>query len=83
MTMLASIDGYSPVLNNTDVGVRLGVSRAAVSRFRNGSRVPRMATQKKIAEIYGWTVAEQATAHAAGEWAAEFNAHLERAYPSA
>jgi transcriptional regulator with XRE-family HTH domain len=61
---------------NVDVADRLGVSPAAVSRFRGGSRVPRMATQKAIAEAYGWSIRDQATAAAEGRYGEAFEAAL-------
>lgn len=52
--------------SNVQIAARLGISPAAVSRFRGGSRVPRMATMRRIAEVYGWTISEQAVAHSQG-----------------
>lgn len=54
------------------------MSRAAVSRFRNGSRCPRVDTRLTIAKEYKWPIAKQAEAEAAGKWAAEFNRVLAR-----
>lgn len=61
---------------NTDVAERLGISSASVSRFRGGSRVPRIDIMRKIEKVYGWTVAEQATAHGEGTYATEFEAAI-------
>jgi predicted transcriptional regulator len=65
--------------SNVEVADVLGVSDAAVSRFRSGSRVPRMPTQTLIAEKFGWSLADQAQAHSAGTWAEGFERAICRA----
>lgn len=64
--------------NTSDVARRLGVTRAAVSRWRSGSRLPQLAQRQKIEAAYGWGIADQALAEAAGTWAEAFNSMLER-----
>ena len=71
----------SESVNNQDVANRLGVSRAAVSRFRNGSRVPRPATRARIAELLDWPIGTQAELEAAGKWAEGFEQALCRLQP--
>lgn len=66
--------------NTSEVARRLGVSRAAVSRFRNGLRVPILSTRLAIVTEFGWSIEAQARAEAEGRWAEEFNKALKRAH---
>lgn len=69
---------YPSVPNTSDVARRLSVSRAAVSRWRSGNRLPQMKQRQAIEKAYGWSVADQAVAESQQRWAAGFNAVLER-----
>lgn len=68
--------------NTSEIARRLGVTRAAVSRYRNGLRVPILSTRLTIVTEFGWSIEAQARAEAEGRWAEEFNRALDRAYAS-
>jgi transcriptional regulator with XRE-family HTH domain len=61
-----------PAPTNVEVASRIGVTPAAVSRFRGGSRIPRPITQSRIAEVFGWSAADQLAANLSGSYAAGF-----------
>lgn len=66
-------------LTNAAVAALLGVSEAAVSRYKTGHRIPHISVQVEIERIFGWSVSAQAVAHSKGKWARGFKSALCRA----
>jgi transcriptional regulator with XRE-family HTH domain len=64
------------MLSNEEVGRRLGVSHAAVSRYRSGDRFPAIELMGKIAEVFGWSMDDQWKARQNGTYANEFTARV-------
>ena len=58
------------------VADKLGVTVAAVSRLRSGSRLPSFDLMCKIQGAYGWPVEEQARARVNGQWMYAFESVL-------
>ncbi len=58
--------------SNEEVGHRLGVSHATVSRYKSGDRFPTIDILAKIAEVYDWSIDDQYAARQKGTYANEF-----------
>ncbi len=59
------------MIPNAEVARLLGLSKSAVSMLRSGRRSPSIDTMERVAEVYGWTVADQFEAKRGGWYAAE------------
>lgn len=46
-------------VSNSELGRRLGVSHATISRIRSGTRAPSYPLMKRIARLVDWDVTEQ------------------------
>lgn len=62
--------------SNEEVGRLLGVSHAAVSRYKSGDRLPAIELMGKISEVYGWSMDDQWKARQNGTYADEFTARV-------
>lgn len=62
--------------SNELVGQVLGVSHAAVSRYKSGDRLPTIDVMGKIAEVLGWSIDDQYAARQSGNYASEFAARV-------
>ena len=60
------------------VADKLGLTVAAVSRLRSGSRLPSFDLMWKIQEAYDWSVEEQTRARVDGQWMYAFESVLRR-----
>jgi transcriptional regulator with XRE-family HTH domain len=60
------------VPSNEEVGRLLGVSHAAVSRYKSGDRSPTIDVMGKIAVLFGWSMDDQYQARQNGTYASEF-----------
>jgi transcriptional regulator with XRE-family HTH domain len=60
-----------------------GITPSAISRIRNGLRLPRIQTMEAIARAYNWPLEDQAVARSAGCYAQELEAKLCEAHGSA
>lgn len=62
--------------SNESIGQLLGVSHAAVSRYKSGDRVPELDVMARIAELYDWSIDRQYKARQEGTYASEFIARV-------
>lgn len=60
-------------LSNSELGVRLGVSHATVSRIRSGNRLPSIGVMSRISELTGWSINDQVQARNEGRYSEQFD----------
>lgn len=60
-------------LSNADLGVRLNVSHATVSRIRSGNRLPSIGVMSRISELTGWSIDDQVLARNENRYAEQFD----------
>jgi transcriptional regulator with XRE-family HTH domain len=65
-------------VTNVDLGAKLGISHAQVSRLRSGDRSPTLATLVSVQKTLGWPVADQVKAFEVGTYAAGFEDAIKR-----
>lgn len=68
-------------VTNREIGLKIGVSHAQVSRLRNGGRKPSITTMANINIFLGWDIRRQIRAMRNRTYGPEFEQFLRERYP--
>lgn len=60
-------------LSNAELGAKLGVSHATVSRIRSGNRLPSIGVMSRISELTGWSIDDQVVARNENQYSERFD----------
>lgn len=64
------------LVTNQQVATDLGITHSAVSRIRSGERRPSLDLLIRIADVFGWSVDDQAYSLSYGNYAADLETKL-------